>query len=98
MCYNHVLTESGFNAEILSFLVISSKFFENLSFSIRSWFALWAESPAAVYIKGVIKGLCVLVFFFACRMSDAKQGDVFLITSRRHTNNSQHHMYATSNN
>lgn len=74
----------AFNKEISSYLHISSMFFENLSFGRRSWFALEAESPAAVHIKDVIKGLCVAVFLCACRMLHGKQGDGFLITSRGH--------------
>lgn len=73
--------KGGFKKKILSYLLISGKFFENLSFSRRSWFALRADSPAAVHIKDVIKGLCVPVFLCASRTLHAKQGDVFLITS-----------------
>lgn len=78
--------QSGLSKKILSYLLISNEFFENLSFSWRSWFALWADSTAAVHIKDVIKGLCVPVFLSASRTLHAKQGDVFLITPRRHAN------------
>lgn len=64
--------KSGFSQEA-EYLLISSELFENLSLSRRSWFVLWANSPAVVHIKDAIKGFCVPVSLCACRMLHAKQ-------------------------
>lgn len=64
--------KSGFSQEA-EYLLISSELFENLSLSRRSWFVLWADSPAVVHIKDAIKGFCAPVSFCACRMLHAKQ-------------------------
>lgn len=64
--------KSGFSQEA-EYLLISSELFKNLSLSRRSWFVLWADSPAVVHIKDAIKGFCAPVSFCACRMLHAKQ-------------------------
>lgn len=49
--------KSGCRKKISFYLQISCMLFENISLSRRSRFALRADSPAAVHIKDVIRGL-----------------------------------------
>lgn len=90
--------KSRFSKEA-EYLLISSDLFENLSLSRRSWFVLWADSPAVVHIKDAIKGFCAPVSFCACRMLHAKQWKClphYLWRTRQHTTSiCTHHFHST---